>query len=122
MKHPVTIKIPESAPHDHAGEERTLHIEEDESILEVARREGLWLPADCQQGWCTTCAARLTQGSADNTRATRYYPEDEDAGFILTCTATPRTPLTLTTHQQRALLEERAKHDLPPGKAKLDEP
>ncbi|WP_368085857.1 2Fe-2S iron-sulfur cluster-binding protein [Haladaptatus paucihalophilus] len=38
-------------------------------ILAAARCEGVWLPADCQQGWCTTCAGRVVDGEVAHPHA-----------------------------------------------------
>lgn len=48
-------------------------------------------PADCQQGWCTTCAAELPDGEVDQSLARRYFDADEEPGLILTCVARPRS-------------------------------
>ncbi|MFC7045633.1 2Fe-2S iron-sulfur cluster-binding protein [Halobacteriaceae archaeon GCM10025711] len=114
----VTIEVPEDAEVDQAGETVTIPVEDSEYVLAAARNAGVWLPADCQQGWCTTCAARLESGEVDQSDARRYYDTDEDAGLILTCTAKPLSDLHIVSHQQDAMLAERAAHDLPPGNAK----
>jgi ferredoxin len=119
-EHRVTIRVPEEADSEHAGEELGFPVEASTSILGVARSRGLWLPADCQVGWCTTCAARLLSGDVDHERARRYYPEDEAAGFVLTCVARPSSDVVLRSHQQDAMLAHRAEHDLPPGAAKRE--
>ena len=117
--HDVEIIVPEDADSDHAGETVTIEVRSDEYVLTAARSEGLWLPADCQQGWCTTCAAELLEGEVDQSNARRYYEVDEEAGMILTCTAKPRSDLRIRAHQYREMLEHRAEHDKPPGKSKL---
>jgi ferredoxin len=120
VEHTVAIEIPEDADADEAGQVVELQVAETDSILAEARSRGLWLPADCQQGWCTTCAARLQAGTVDQADARRYYPVDEGAGFVLTCVAKPRSDLDLVSHQHEAMLLHRARHGLPPGSAKLD--
>lgn len=115
----VEITIPEDADSDRAGEIITLPVDESEYVLAAARAAGVWLPADCQQGWCTTCAACLTSGEVDQSAARRYYDVDAEAGFILPCVAKPRSDLELVAYKERELLELRAEHDLPPGRSKL---
>lgn len=117
-EHTVEIVVPEDADLPESGETIELTVPESETILGVARASGLWLPADCQQGWCTTCAARLESGEVDQSTARRYYATDEEEGFILTCTAKPRSDLRLTACQHEAILDHRAEHDLPPGSSK----
>lgn len=91
---------------------------DDESVLQAARREGVWLPADCQQGWCTSYAARLLEGEVDQSVARRYFEEDEAAGFVLTRIAKPRLDLRLEVCRHEEILDHRAKHDKPPGNVK----
>jgi ferredoxin len=116
----VTIVIPEESSLDAAGETVDLEVGADETILAAARSADVWLPADCQQGWCTTCAARLVEGAVIHPNARRYYDADRDAGFVLTCTAKPRADTTLVVGQYDEFLEFRAAHDRPPGTSKLD--
>jgi ferredoxin len=116
----VTLVIPDGSSLDAAGETVDLEVAEDETVLAAARSAGVWLPADCQQGWCTTCAARLVDGDVVHPNARRYYDEDREAGYVLPCTAKPRADTTLVVDQYDAFLEVRAAHDRPPGNSKLD--
>jgi ferredoxin len=113
----VELEIPEDADIEQAGETVTIDVSAEEYVLAAARSQGVWLPADCQQGWCTTCAVSLSDGEVDQGDARRYYDIDESEGFVLTCTAEPRSDLVCRTHQQEAMLDHRADHDLPPGSA-----
>jgi len=116
--HEVEIVVPEDCGVERAGETVTLDIAEDEYILAAARSAGVWLPADCQVGWCTTCAARLLEGEVDQVHARRYYGVDEGAGFVLTCRARPRSDLRIRACQHDSMLDHRAANDLPPGRSK----
>jgi ferredoxin len=104
---------------ERAGETVTIDVGEDEYILAAARAAVVWLLADCQTGWCTTCAPRLLEGAVDQTHARRYFEADEEAGFILPCTARPRADIVLEVGTQNALLQHRAAENLPPDDAKL---
>lgn len=95
------------------GSTRVIKVGEDEHILDAAERQGLRLPATCRQGWCITCAARLLAGEVDNSDALRYYPEDREAGFVLLCTARPRSALRIQTHAKEELARHRIRHGLP---------
>jgi len=117
----VTIVIPEESSLDGAGETHTIDVNEDETILAAARSAGIWLQADCQQGWCTTCAARLIDGDVVHPNARRYYDEDREAGYVLSCTAKPRADSTLVVDQYDDFLEFRAANDKPPGNSKLSD-
>lgn len=114
----VDIVVPSNCAVDQAGETVTIEVDESEYVLAAARSEGVWLPADCQQGWCTTCTAELLEGEVDQSDARRYYEVDEKAGLILTCTAKPCSDLRIRACQQDEMLDHRAAHDLPPGRSK----
>jgi len=85
----------------------------DAYLLDALRQAGHDLPASCLQGWCLTCAARLLSGEVDQTDAVRYFPQDREAGFVLLCSAKPRSPLRLVTHQKAACQQNRRRLGLP---------
>lgn len=93
--------------------ERSLDCHEDEFIWNAAARNGMLLPSICHQGRCLSCAGRLLSGTVDQTAANSYFPEDKQAGFVLLCTAKPRSDLHVRTHEQRQMQEHRAKLGLP---------
>jgi ferredoxin len=82
-------------------------------LLDAAADAGLDLPFMCLQGWCTTCAGRVLSGQVDQTEARRLYPEDVAAGFVLLCSAFPRSDLRIVTHQRDAIRTHRTKLGLP---------
>jgi len=59
------------------------------TVLEAAEKAGLEVPFSCRGGVCTTCRAKLSEGSAE--MEVNYGLEDDEvgAGFILTCQAVP---------------------------------
>jgi ferredoxin len=114
----VVIEVPDECDIDQAGETVEIEVNEAEYVLSAARSAGVWLPADCQQGWCTTCAAELLDGEVDQSDAKRYYEEDEAAGLILSCVAKPRSDLRIRACQYDEMLNHRAEHDKPPGRSK----
>jgi len=93
--------------------ERSFLCNGNEFIWDAAARNGISLPSICHQGRCLTCAARLLSGAVDQTSANSYFPEDKQAGFVLLCTAKPRSEVHVRTHQQWAMREHRAKLRLP---------
>ncbi len=72
---------------------RSFAVERDEPILAAAIRQGIGLPYGCRDGACGSCKSRLLEGrvihGAHQTKA--LSPEEEEAGLILTCCATPQT-------------------------------
>jgi len=117
----VTIVVPEESSLDEAGETHEFEVSENETILAAARSAGVWLTADCQQGWCITCAARLVDGDVVHPNARRYDTEDREAGYVLICTAKPRADSTLVVEQYDEFLEFRAANNKPPGNSKLSD-
>jgi ferredoxin len=94
------------------GEVR-LEVGEDEYILDAAFEAGYNLPSMCLQGFCLTCASRLLKGEVDQADAIRYYKEDKEAGFVLICSAKPRSDLCIKTHQKGEMQRHRDEHGLP---------
>jgi ferredoxin len=95
------------------GKEVRLPVRDDQYLLSAAVEEGLDLPFMCLQGWCTTCAGRLLEGKVDQSEARRFYPEDEAAGFVLLCSAYPRSDVRILTHQKEAMRAHRRARGLP---------
>jgi ferredoxin len=93
--------------------ERSFACGHEEFIWDAAAHNGIRLPAICHQGRCLTCAGRLLSGAVDQSRANSYFAEDEQAGFILLCTAQPRSDLRIITDQQWSMREHRRKLRLP---------
>lgn len=103
----ITLLLPNRAA-------TSLDVREDEMILAAAYQAGLALPSMCLQGWCITCAG-LVEGAGewDQSAARRYYSADREAGFILLCTAQPRSDLCIRTHQRIVMRDHRLSRRLP---------
>ncbi len=73
--------------------ERAFDVARDETILSAAIRAGVGLPYGCRDGACGSCKSKLREGrvihGAHQPKA--LSPEEEAAGLILTCCATPQT-------------------------------
>ncbi len=95
--------------------DREVHttVPDDQYLLDAAVEAGLELPYMCLQGWCTTCAGRILFGQVDQSEARRLYPQDEAAGFVLLCSAYPRSDLRILTHQRDAMRAHRIAQGLP---------
>ncbi|WP_135533597.1 MULTISPECIES: 2Fe-2S iron-sulfur cluster-binding protein [Halostella] len=116
--HTVEFVVPDECDVEPSGETVAMEVHEDQYLLAAARSNGLWLPADCQMGWCTVCAARLLEGEVDQSDARRYYDEDREADLVLTCVARPRSDLRLRVCQEESMLNHRSDFGLPPGRSK----
>ena len=71
----------------------TFDVARDEPILAAAIRAGIGLPYGCRDGACGSCKSRLLEGRViHGAHQDRTLTADEEAaGFILTCCATPQT-------------------------------
>lgn len=105
-RYPVRILLPDREVELLAGSE--------EYLLYAALDAGLDWPHVCEQGWCLACAARLLAGDVDLQDAFQYFPEDARAGFILMCSAKPRSPLILQ-HDPHRTRREFVQHRLTLG-------
>lgn len=80
------------------GEEHTIKIAKDETILVAGMRAGIDPPFSCQIGACSTCRAKVISG--------QVRMEDDDAltegeiqqGYVLTCTSYPLTNDVLVSY------------------------
>ena len=71
----------------------TFDVAPDEAILPAAIRSGIGLPYGCRDGACGSCKSRLVQGRVIHGvhQAKALSAAEEQAGWILTCCATPQT-------------------------------
>jgi CDP-4-dehydro-6-deoxyglucose reductase len=68
-------------------------VARDEAILPAAIRAGVGLPYGCRDGACGSCKSRLVEGRVIHGahQAKALSAAEEEAGWILTCCATPQT-------------------------------
>lgn len=98
----------------HNDQKHLISVARDEHIWDAAFKAGVVLPAMCHQGYCLTCAGRLENGGeVDQSDSEQYFPEDQEAGFVLLCTGSPRSNLVIQTHQAKAMREFRKQKNLP---------
>jgi ring-1,2-phenylacetyl-CoA epoxidase subunit PaaE len=75
----------------HDGKSRDVPLAEGETVLEAALRAGMDLPWSCRGGMCSTCRARLVEGSVTMDQNFALEPWETEAGYILTCQSHPTT-------------------------------
>jgi ring-1,2-phenylacetyl-CoA epoxidase subunit PaaE len=71
------------------GKRSSVPVAEGEAVLDAALRAGLDLPFACKGGMCSTCRARVVEGSVTMDVNYSLEPWELAAGFVLTCQAHP---------------------------------
>jgi len=76
---------------------RTIDVPRDATILAAAIEQGIGLPYGCKDGACGSCKSRLLEGRVIHGvhQPKALSSEEEAAGYILTCCATPQTDCTI---------------------------
>lgn len=76
---------------------RSFDVARDEAVLAAAIRAGVGLPYGCRDGACGSCKSRLIEGRVihGSHQSKALSAAEEEAGFILTCCATPQTDLVV---------------------------
>lgn len=70
-------------------EETIFEMQQNQTLLEAALKQGLDAPYSCQGGYCCSCMARITSGSAQMKKNTSLNEKEIAEGLILTCQAYP---------------------------------
>jgi ring-1,2-phenylacetyl-CoA epoxidase subunit PaaE len=87
---PDTASTPAVAIID--GQRHDFPIASGQSVLAAALAAGLKAPYSCTGGMCSTCRARIVEGSATMTLNYSLEPWEIERGFTLTCQAVPTSP------------------------------
>ena len=95
MSHRITIK-----PSNHAFE-----VQEDETVLEAALREGFVIAYGCRNGACGTCKGKILDGTVDygKYQEATLTEADKAHGYALFCQAKPLTDLVIECREVSAV-------------------
>ncbi len=76
-------------------------VEDDETVLEAALRQGFAFPYGCRNGACGSCQGRLLSGTVNYgpQRPKALSEENEAAGFALFCQAVPEEDLEVEVRE-----------------------
>ena len=66
---------------------RVVEVSSEERLLDALEAAGLRLPYGCRHGACITCAARLLDGTVDQSAGKALKPAQQAAGYVLLCVA-----------------------------------
>ncbi len=89
--HPITVQP--------SG--RSFEAQPSETILGAAIRAGVGLPYGCKDGACGSCKCKKIEGTVvhGEHQAKALSPEEEAAGWVLTCCGVAQTPVVLESRQ-----------------------
>ena len=75
----------------------TIEVEEGQSILDAALRQGIYIPHACGHGLCGTCKVEVVDGEVDHGAANPFALMDfeRDGGKTLACCATLQSDATI---------------------------
>jgi ferredoxin len=76
------------------GTGETIEVDETETVLDAAIREGISQEYSCRVGMCLACSAKIVDGEVTQPAA-RGFTEAEKEDYALTCMARPETDLKL---------------------------
>jgi propane monooxygenase reductase subunit len=74
-----------------------IEVDENETILDAAFRQGIALPHGCKEGQCSACKCILTEGEVDLLKYSTFALSDseKDQGGILLCRSKPLDDLEI---------------------------
>ncbi len=84
----------------HDGASHIVPVAEGETVLDAALRAGLGLPWSCHGGMCSTCRARVTEGTVGMDVNFSLEPWETASGYALTCQAHPTSPHVVVDYDQ----------------------
>ncbi len=73
------------------GSQRTIWMDQDDMLLDVAALAGLDLPYSCANGMCATCRCHVAEGEGEMRQNFSLEPWEMEAGFLLSCQFTPKS-------------------------------
>ncbi|PZX52098.1 ring-1,2-phenylacetyl-CoA epoxidase subunit PaaE [Algoriphagus ratkowskyi] len=73
------------------GEESSVTVAPDKTILEAGLAQNLNMPYSCQSGLCTACRGRLISGKVKMDEDAGLSPHEIEAGYVLCCVSHPLT-------------------------------
>jgi ferredoxin-NADP reductase/ferredoxin len=72
-----------------------VRVGDDENVLQAARKAGVKIPANCQEGMCGSCKIVKLDGDVDMNHQGGIRAREIDAGKFLPCCSTAKTDLVI---------------------------
>ena len=82
------------------GQEYTVAIGSNETVLVAALRQGVPLSSSCEAGVCTTCASLIKSGSVDQSEGMGIGLELQEKGYALLCVSYAKSDLVIESEKE----------------------
>jgi ferredoxin len=89
----------------HEGQTYTIEVPEDKTVLGAAEEAGIDLPNSCNAGVCTTCAAKILEGTVEQSEGMGVSTELQAEGYALLCVAYPRSNLKVESNKEEEVYD-----------------
>tara|TARA_Y100001970_G_scaffold142269_1_gene175014 strand:- start:213 stop:503 length:291 start_codon:yes stop_codon:yes gene_type:complete len=93
MAYSITLRSPD-------GAEEVIQCEEDQYILEAAEDAGMDLPSSCRAGACSSCVAKVLEGTVNNDEQSYLDDDQLEDGLSMLCVAIPESDCVILTEQE----------------------
>jgi benzoate/toluate 1,2-dioxygenase reductase subunit len=79
------------------GVTRFVRVREDQTVMDASYRSKINIPVDCSDGACGTCKSYCESGQFEMSDYVEdaLSPDEEAAGYVLTCSMSPKSDLVL---------------------------